>query len=61
MRLLSELFGFLLTVTGFGVPHFCAFGRSGKPRYFSSVAFIVILALRTFDTGHPALAFSAAF
>ncbi len=29
--------------------------------YFARVAVIVIFAFNTFDTGHPALAFSAAF
>lgn len=81
MRLLPELFGFLLTLEaagklkrdrlrGHGSGRAVSWStfevRCGcKPHpfrlYFSSTAFIVILALRTLETGHPALAFSAAF
>lgn len=59
MRLLSELFRLLL-ISVAPTPTLCGSG-SFDDRYFSSTAFIVMLALRTFDTGHPALAFSAAF
>jgi len=53
MRLLSELFRLLLIVVEARAP--------AAPCYLSSLALIVICAFRTFETGHPALAFSAAF
>jgi hypothetical protein len=52
MRVLLKLLRFLLVIVEV---------RASPPRYLSSFALIVICALSTFDTGHPALAFSAAF